>query len=174
MIDMENDADIVTAFKHDPKRKLLLVSRVGNGFTVPEVEIIANTRKGKQVMNVKLPDEALLCAAIGEGDDHLAIVGENRKMLVFPLDQLPEMTRGKGVRLQKYKDGGAKDARTFKMADGLTWQDSAERTFTKSKDELARMDGRTRPGRPHGSKGLSEEWQVRSLAKKKKVGWRSF
>jgi topoisomerase-4 subunit A len=148
IIDMENDADVVTAFKHDPKRKLLLVSRVGNGFVVPESEIIANTRKGKQVMNVKLPDEALLCAPVLEGHDSLAIVGENRKLLVFPVDQLPEMTRGKGVRLQKYKDGGTNDARTFTMSEGLNWQDSADRTFTKMKDELAEWIGeRAQAGR---------------------------
>ncbi|MCC0021303.1 MAG: DNA topoisomerase IV subunit A [Nitratireductor sp.] len=148
MVDMENDADIVTAFKHEPSRKLLLASSVGNGFTVPEAEIIANTRKGKQVMNVKLPDEAVLCMPLSEGDDHLAVVGENRKLLVFPLDQLPEMTRGKGVRLQKYKDGGIKDARPFKMEAGLTWQDSADRTFTKTRDELAEwMGDRAQAGR---------------------------
>ena len=148
MIEMENDADIVTAFRHEPERKLLLVSRAGNGFTVPESEIIANTRKGKQVMNVKLPDEALLCVPVAEGDDHLAVVGENRKMILFPLDQLPEMTRGKGVRLQKYKDGGTKDARTFKLADGLSWSDSADRTFTRTKEELAEWMGeRAQAGR---------------------------
>ncbi len=141
MIEMENDADIVAAFKHDSARKLVLVSRVGNGFTISESDTIANTRKGKQVMNVKLPDEALLCSAIDSEHDHVAIVGENRKLLVFPLDQLPEMTRGKGVRLQKYKDGGAIDARTFKLEDGLTWEDSAGRTFTKTKDELLEWMG---------------------------------
>ncbi|MGB7287916.1 MAG: DNA gyrase C-terminal beta-propeller domain-containing protein, partial [Salaquimonas sp.] len=135
-------------FKHDPKRKLLLVSRVGNGFIVPESELIANTRKGKQVMNVKLPDEALLCAPIDEAHDHLAVVGENRKMIIFASDQLPEMTRGKGVRLQKYKDGGTRDARTFTMAEGLAWQDSADRTFTKSKEELLEWMGeRAQAGR---------------------------
>ncbi len=148
IIDMENDADIITAFKHDPKRKLLLVSRVGNGFTIPESEIIANTRKGKQVMNVKLPDEALMCVFMEEGQDTLAVVGENRKMLIFPLGELPEMTRGKGVRLQKFKDGGMKDVRPFKMQDGLSWQDSADRTFIKSKDELAEWLGeRAQAGR---------------------------
>ncbi len=68
--------------------------------------------------------------------DHVAVVGENRKLLVFPLDQLPEMTRGKGVRLQRYKDGGISDIRCFAIADGLTWSDSAGRSFTKNKDEL--------------------------------------
>lgn len=139
IVDMENDQDIVTAFVHDPERRLLLASHAGNGFIVPEKEVIANTRKGKQVMNIKTPDEARHCASV-EGD-HLAIVGDNRKMLIFPLADVPEMTRGKGVRLQKYKDGGAKDIKTFTLADGLSWQDSADRTFTKSADELREWVG---------------------------------
>src|SRR5690606_25052531 len=122
MVDMENDQDIVTAFAYDPERRLLLVSHAGNGFVVPEKEVVANTRKGKQVMNVKSPDEAKLCVPVS--GDHVAIVGENRKLLVFQLVEVPEMTRGKGVRLQKYKDGGVSDVKTFTMAEGLTWQDS--------------------------------------------------
>ncbi|MER8838489.1 DNA topoisomerase IV subunit A [Mesorhizobium sp. M0684] len=139
IVDMDNDQDIVTAFVHDPKRKLLLVSHDGNGFIVPEEEVVANTRKGKQVMNVKAPDEAQRCVNVA--GDHLAIVGENRKMLVFPLAEIPEMGRGKGVRLQKYKDGGVLDLKTFTLASGLSWQDSADRTFTKSRDELAEWIG---------------------------------
>jgi topoisomerase-4 subunit A len=141
--DMENDQDIVTAFVHDPKRKLLVVSRNGYGFIVPEAEVAANTRKGKQAMNVKSPDEAVICLAVSDDHDHLAIVGENRKMLVFPFrddkrpdDRIPEMARGKGVRLQRYKDGGTIDARTFAIASGLTWQDSSGRTFTRLAAEL--------------------------------------
>jgi topoisomerase-4 subunit A len=139
MVDMDNEQDIVTAFAHDPSRKLLLVSHQGNGFVVPEGEVVANTRKGKQVMNVKSPDEAKICAPIT--GDHLAIVGENRKLLVFPLADVPEMTRGKGVRLQKYKDGGVSDAKSFAIATGLSWTDSADRTFVKTRDELAEWIG---------------------------------
>ncbi|MBB4092868.1 DNA topoisomerase IV subunit A [Ochrobactrum pecoris] len=139
LVDMENDQDILTAFVHDPSAKLLLVSHEGNGFIVPENEAIANTRKGKQVMNVKAPDEAKLCQRVS--GDHIAVVGENRKMVVFPLSDIPEMTRGKGVRLQKYKDGGVSDVRTFAIAEGLSWQDSAERTFTRNKDELIEWIG---------------------------------
>ena len=139
IVDMENDQDIVTAFVHDPKRKLLLVSHEGNGFVVPEAEVVANTRKGKQVMNVKAPDEAAKCLPVA--GDHLAIVGDNRKMLVFPLSEIPEMARGKGVRLQKYKDGGVLDAKTFAIETGLTWQDSADRVFTRSRAELAEWIG---------------------------------
>ncbi len=139
MVDMENDQDIVTAFVHDPERKMLLASHAGNGFVVAEKDVVANTRKGKQVMNVKTPDEAMHCVPVS--GDHIAIVGDNRKMLIFPLADIPEMTRGKGVRLQKYKDGGAKDVKTFMLSDGLSWLDSAERTFTKSADELSEWSG---------------------------------
>jgi len=139
IVDMENDQDIVTVFVHEPERKLLLASYQGNGFVVPEADVVANTRKGRQVMNVKAPDEAKICLAV-EGD-HVAIVGENRKLLVFALAEIPEMTRGKGVRLQKYKDGGVLDLKTFALESGLSWQDSAERTFVKSKEELVEWLG---------------------------------
>ncbi len=139
MVDMENEQDVLTAFVHDPSRKLVLASTAGNGFVVAESEMVANTRKGKQVMNVGMPDEAKLVAPVA--GDHVAVVGENRKMLVFPLLQLPEMTRGKGVRLQRYKDGGISDIKCFAIADGLTWEDSAGRVFTRSKDELLEWIG---------------------------------
>ena len=146
IVDMENDQDIVTAFIHNPQRKLLLASHDGNGFVVPEEEVIANTRKGKQVMNVKSPDEAKRCVFVS--GDHVAVVGDNRKMVVFPLAEIPEMGRGKGVRLQKYKDGGLLDLKTFAVADGLSWQDSADRTFVKSKEDLAEwFGGRASAGR---------------------------
>ncbi len=139
MVDMENDQDVLTAFVHDPQRKQLIASTAGNGFIVAEAELVANTRKGKQIMNVSYPDETkLLVPVFG---DHAAVVGENRKMVIFPLSQVPEMSRGKGVRLQKYKDGGISDIRCFVIADGLTWEDSAGRTFTKTKDELTEWLG---------------------------------
>ncbi|MBB4065508.1 DNA topoisomerase IV subunit A [Gellertiella hungarica] len=134
MVDMENDQDVLTAFVHDPQRKLVLSSAAGNGFVIVETEMVANTRKGKQIMNVSMPDEAKLVVPVK--GDHVAVVGENRKMLVFPLNQLPEMTRGKGVRLQRYKDGGVADIKCFAIADGLSWEDSAGRSFTRTKDEL--------------------------------------
>jgi topoisomerase-4 subunit A len=139
MVDMENDQDIATAFVHEPGRKLLLASHQGYGFIVPEDEVIANTRKGKQVMNVKAPDEAQ--KAVFLTGDHVAAVGENRKMLVFPLVQVPEMARGKGVRLQRYKDGGLSDVKTLGIEEGLTWLDSSGRTFTRSREELAEWMG---------------------------------
>ena len=134
MVDMENDQDILTAFVHDPSRKLLLVSTAGNGFIVPESEMVANTRKGKQIMNVSMPDEAKL--AVPVTGDHVAVVGENRKLLAFPLSQIPEMSRGKGVRLQRYKDGGVVDVKCFALAEGLSWSDTAGRLFNKVGEEL--------------------------------------
>ncbi|MEO9460008.1 MAG: DNA topoisomerase IV subunit A [Lentilitoribacter sp.] len=146
MVDMDNDQDVLTAFVHQPNRKLLLASNIGNGFIVKETDLVANTRKGKQVMNVKMPDEAQLCVEVR--GDYLAVVGKNRKMLVFPLDQLPEMARGKGVRLQRYKDGGVADLRCFSMEEGLTWEDSAGRSYTRMKDELTEWLGdRAQAGR---------------------------
>lgn len=139
MVDMENDQDVLTAFVHDPARKLLLASTAGNGFIVAETDLVANTRKGKQVMNVAMPDEAKLVVPVS--GDHVAVVGENRKLLVFPMAQMPEMSRGKGVRLQRYKDGGISDVKCFAMADGLTWEDSAGRVFAKNKDELLEWMG---------------------------------
>ncbi len=152
MVDMENDADIVSAFVHAPERKLLVASTLGNGFIVPEADVIANTRKGKQVLNVKIPVEAAVCASVhcdgGASPDHVAVVGENRKLLIFPMEQVPEMSRGKGVRLQKYKDGGIKDAKTFAMAEGLTWADSAGRIHTREAGELTEYVGeRAQAGR---------------------------
>ncbi|WLR99086.1 DNA topoisomerase IV subunit A [Shinella sumterensis] len=139
MVDMENDQDVLTAFVHDPARKVIVASQAGNGFIVSETEMVANTRKGKQVMNVGMPDEAKLVVPMR--GDHVAVVGENRKMLVFPLSQLPEMSRGKGVRLQRYKDGGVSDIRCFAMEDGLSWDDSAGRNFVRNRDELAEWLG---------------------------------
>ncbi|MCQ2004662.1 DNA topoisomerase IV subunit A [Rhizobium sp. NRK18] len=139
MVDMEAGHDMLTAFVHDPERKRLMVSTAGNGFVVAESDMIANTRKGKQIMNVSLPDETRL--AVDVKGDHVAVVGENRKMLVFPLVQVPEMARGKGVRLQRYKDGGVSDVRCFAMEEGLTWDDSAGRTFVRKREELTEWLG---------------------------------
>ena len=133
MADMDAGDDIVSLMVHVPGAKLVVASSDGRGFVVQEEEVVANTRKGKQVLNVKLPNEAQTCSRLKEGDDHVAVVGENRKLLIFPLEDLPEMTRGRGNKLQSYKDGGLSDAKTFKLADGLTWQDSAGRTWTVEK-----------------------------------------
>ncbi|MEM6897237.1 MAG: DNA topoisomerase IV subunit A, partial [Pseudomonadota bacterium] len=123
MVDLPNEAEIVALFIHQPGRKLLVASSGGDGFLVPEEEVVAQTKSGKQVLNVREPVRALLCKPVA--GDHVACVGENRKLVVFALDELPEMTRGKGVRLQRYKDGGLSDAITFTLAEGLAWRDPA-------------------------------------------------
>jgi topoisomerase IV subunit A len=138
-IDLEQEADLVSVFRFQGGRKLLVASRQGRGFIAPEDECLANTRKGKQVLNVKPPDGARAVAPV-EGD-LVASIGENRKMVIFPIDQVPEMTRGRGVRLQRYKDGGLSDIKTFEVEKGLTWVDSARRVFTLSLKELADWRG---------------------------------
>ncbi len=139
MVDIDADQDVVTAFVHEPGRKMLIASTAGNGFIVDEDAMVANTRKGKQVMNVTMPAEVKLLTPVT--GDHVAVIGENRKLLVFPLSQIAEMARGKGVRLQRYKDGGLSDAKCFALEDGLTWTDSAGRTHTRSVDELMEWRG---------------------------------
>jgi topoisomerase-4 subunit A len=134
MVELEENHDFVEIFVHEPGRKLLVAATSGHGFIVPEDEMVAMTRKGKQVMNVDEPAEACTCVP-AEGDT-VATIGENRKMLIFPADEVPEMGRGKGVRLQRYKDGGLSDVRVFKKADGLAWLDPAGRTFTLPMSEI--------------------------------------
>ena len=138
MVDLPNEAAIVDLFIHNPDRKLLVASNAGDGFVVPETEVVAQTRAGKQVLNVKGDVRAKVCKPVN--GDSVAVVGENRKVLVFALDELPEMGRGKGVRLQKYKDGGLSDATTFTLGEGLTWRDPAGRTRTET--ELAEWTGK--------------------------------
>jgi topoisomerase-4 subunit A len=133
MVDLPNEAEIVSLFIHSPDRKLLIASSAGDGFVVPEAEIVAQTRSGKQALNVKDAVRAKVCTPVK--GDHVAVVGENRKVLVFALDELPEMARGKGVRLQKYKDGGLSDVVTFALEEGLSWKDPAGRTRTETELE---------------------------------------
>lgn len=121
MVDLPNDADIIDIQIYEPEGKLLVAADTGHGFIVEERDVLAQTRTGKQILNVSGKADAVLCRKIAVAHDHIAVVGKNRKMLVFPLDELPQMARGKGVILQKYKDGGLSDAKTFAMADGLTY-----------------------------------------------------
>jgi topoisomerase-4 subunit A len=134
MVDMEEGQDFVDFFVYTPGARRLVVSTVGDGFVVSEDELLANTRKGKQVLNVSGEVEAKLI--VPADGDTIAVVGQNRKMVIFPASELPEMTRGKGVRLQKYKDGGVSDARLFRASEGLSWTDSSQRTFVKPMSEL--------------------------------------
>jgi topoisomerase-4 subunit A len=138
-IDLEQEGDIVSVFRYQGGRKLLVASLQGRGFIAPEDECVANTRKGKQVLNVKAPDAARAVTPV-EGD-LVAAIGENRKMVIFPIEQAPEMTRGRGVRLQRYKDGGLSDIKTFEVEKGLSWVDSAGRVFNLSLKDLVDWRG---------------------------------
>ncbi|QDM27704.1 DNA topoisomerase IV subunit A [Tardiphaga sp. vice304] len=140
-IDMEGDAAIVSLFVHKGGRKFLIASHDGQGFMVNEDDCVGNTRKGKQVLNVDMPNEAKALTVVEEGNDSVAVIGENRKMLIFPLADVPEMSRGRGVRLQKYKDGGLSGVATFTAKAGLFWRDGAGREFSATMKELAEWRG---------------------------------
>ncbi|MBD3624358.1 MAG: DNA topoisomerase IV subunit A, partial [Rhodobacteraceae bacterium] len=139
MVALPNEVEPLSLFVHKPGRKLIVASSAGDGFVVPEEEVVAQTRAGKQVLNLKDGVVAVACKAVS--GDHVATVGKNKKVLVFPLDELPEMTRGKGVRLQKVpassapldtNASGLSDVTTFTLADGLSWKDPAGRTRTET------------------------------------------
>ena len=167
-VDLEQDHDLVAVFRHQGGRKFLVASAQGRGFVVNEDDCLANTRKGKQVLNVKAPDAAR--AVVVVTGELVASIGENRKMVIFPLEQAPEMARGRGVRLQRYKDGTLSDITTFKAEDGLTWIDSAGRTFNLSLKELAAWRGnRGDAGRVKPERFLTDlrfgQWTARSNGK---------
>ncbi|MBS7703821.1 DNA topoisomerase IV subunit A [Chelatococcus asaccharovorans] len=134
MVDLDDGADIVTAIAFQPDTKLLVASHEGRGFLVRSEDLTGNTRKGKQLLN--LDATGRLALVIQAEGTHVAIIGENRKLIVFPITQAPEMTRGRGVRLQKYRDGGISDGKVFNLADGLTWKDTSGRTWTVSEEDL--------------------------------------
>ena len=132
MVDMGNDDAIIAAFVYLGERKMLAASSSGHGFIVDEAECMSTTRKGKQVLNVASGAEAAVFRTVeATGKDAmLAVVGDNKKFLVFPASELPEMTRGKGVVLQKYHKDGLSDAKVFSKKDGLTWRDRSGRVQT--------------------------------------------
>ncbi|PZQ62555.1 MAG: DNA topoisomerase IV subunit A [Phenylobacterium zucineum] len=134
MIDLDDKVGIIDVFPHKPGTKRILASKQGYGFILPEEEAIAFRRAGKQVLNAGDPakkgEGAAICLPLTPqgGADHLAVIGDNGKILVFPIDELPEMPRGKGVKLQAYREGGLRDATAFKADDGMTSIDPSGRT----------------------------------------------
>ncbi|WP_460272610.1 DNA topoisomerase IV subunit A [Celeribacter sp. ULVN23_4] len=160
MVDLPNEVEIIDIFKHDPEGKLLVASNAGNGFQIAEKDVIAQTRSGKQVLNVKDDEKATVVHRIK--GDHVAVCSENRRFLVFPLADVPELGRGKGVRLQKYNqargaqgmlelDGGLCDLTTFDWEQGLSWTMGGGNTRTE-KDMTQWLGKRAGVGKapPHG------------------------
>jgi len=123
MIDLDDKVGLVDVFVHRPGARRVIASKDGYGFILPEAEAVAFRRAGKQVLN----GTALTCVAVGDAD-HLAVVGDNGKLLVFPITELPEMSRGKGVKLQSYREGGLRDAMVFGEGEGASWTTSDGRT----------------------------------------------
>ena len=137
--DIDEDATIARVLPHESGAALLLIASDGRGFIVAQDDLLSSTRKGRAALSVESPVQLqVVVPALG---DTVAIVGENRKLLLFPIDEAPRMARGKGVRLQRYKDGGVSDAKTFVLKDGLNWTDSSGRTFTVTKAELKEWIG---------------------------------
>jgi len=166
-IDLE-DADVVAALAYQGGRKFLVASYGGNGFVVPEDEVLGTTRKGKQVLNLKPPDRAAALATV-EGE-LAATIGLNRKMVIFALNQVPEMGRGRGVRLQRYKEKGLSDVTTFKADDGLAWVDGAGRSFTLPMKELKDWRGNRADAGRIAPKGFPKNNKFRSLPSGSKNG----
>ena len=122
LIGLGNDHEMVDLLIYKPNQKLLVAASDGRGFVVSEDEVIAQTRSGKQVLNVSNKVEACACSVLHKNSDSVAVVGENHKMLIFSLQDVSEMSRGRGVKLQSYKDGGLSDVRVFNLFDGLVWK----------------------------------------------------
>ncbi len=125
MIDLANGHDVVDMFVFRGGRKLIIASDVGRGFIVEEDDLLAQTKNGKQVLNLKPGEEATVLVAIGDGHDHIAVLGSKRKLLIFPIDELPVMGRGGGVIFQRYAQGGLADITTLSLDEGLTWSTAA-------------------------------------------------
>jgi len=135
-IDLEADVDIVQLLVMRPEMKLLLASSDGRGFVTSGEAVLAETRKGKQVANLRPGARLAVVRPVPEGADSVAVVGENRKMLVFPLGELPELGRGQGVTLQRYRDGGLSDAMPFRLDEGISWTLGGEKGRVRTESDL--------------------------------------
>jgi topoisomerase-4 subunit A len=139
LADIDDGEDVAAVFVHRQNGKMLVAASDGRGFVATENDMIANTKKGKMLLNVEAPAKARFIVPV-EGDT-VAAIGENRKLLCFPVSEIPEMTRGKGVRLQRYKDGGLSDIKVFALDAGLSWTDSSARVYNVGKDALTEWLG---------------------------------
>ena len=148
MVDLAEGDDIAAAFRHVPAAKRLLVASDGRGFIAPEAGMIGHARKGKQVFGIGSGARLVVAASIEDADDLVATLGDNRKLLLIPREQVPELTRGRGMRLQKFKDGGLADAVPLASSVGLTWVDTSGRAHTRAGEEIAEYRGdRAQAGR---------------------------
>jgi topoisomerase-4 subunit A len=137
LIDIEGEGNVVALLRAGAVEKLLLASSDGRGFITPAAGAIAETRKGKQVVNLKLGARLAVVRPIGPKDNYVAVIGANRKMVVFPIAELPEMGRGQGVQLQRYRGGGLSDATSFDMAEGLSWSMGGASGRTRTESDLS-------------------------------------
>jgi topoisomerase-4 subunit A len=135
-IDLEAESEIVAMFVVRPEHRLLLASSDGRGFVTTGEAVLAETRKGKQLMNLRPKAKVAVARPVPGGADSVAVIGENRKLLVFKLDELPELGRGSGVQLQRYRDGGLSDAMAFLGGDGLHWPLGGESGRVRSESDL--------------------------------------
>ncbi len=169
IIELPNDATIISMTVFNREQKFLVVSNEGRGFVVPAEQVFAQTKNGKQALNLADGEKAVVCSplmalttglldeALAKAGDHVAIIGDNRKLLIFPLSKVPEMSKGRGVILQRYQDGGCADAKVFTLKAGLTWMSgNGERVETALKEWIGQraqagrlpMKGFTRDERP--------------------------
>lgn len=149
-IDLQKGVELVALLVHRPDGRVLLATAGGRGFLAEEKALLAQTRTGRQVVNLAEGDRLLRVAPVDAEADHLAVVGENRKLLVFPLAELPVMTRGRGVMLQRYRDGGLSDVAALRLADGLSWrQGERVRSVSDLRPWLGRR-GQAGRAAPHG------------------------
>ncbi|MEL1249822.1 DNA topoisomerase IV subunit A [Aurantiacibacter gilvus] len=135
-LDIDASAQIVALVVHEKDKQVLLGSTIGKGFVAITDELLAETRKGRQVVNLKGDAKLTVVREVAPEHDHVAVVGENRKLVVFALEEMPVMTRGQGVTLQRYRDGGLSDATTFKLEEGLSWAMGGDSGRTRTETEI--------------------------------------
>jgi topoisomerase IV subunit A len=136
MVDIEGEGNVVALLRAGAGQTLLVASSDGRGFLTPAAAAVAETRKGKQIVNLRPGAKLKVVRPLKAADDYLAVIGENRKLVVYPLAELPEMGRGQGVQLQRYRDGGLADAAGFTFTEGLSWAMGGESGRTRTETDL--------------------------------------
>ena len=135
-LDIDAATQLIAMVVHEKDKQILLASTIGKGFVAITDELLAETRKGRQVVNLKGDAKLLVAREVAPEHDHVAVVGENRKLVVFALEEMPVMTRGQGVTLQRYRDGGLSDVTTFKLEDGLSWTMGGDTGRTRTENDI--------------------------------------